>query len=69
MNYVTDPLSQCSLYKNMIYYYQYPKKNILVTFIIFIFKNNRFFVVNTSKMEGKTQNNLCSYRWFGFVKA
>ena len=47
VNYVTNLLAQCSLYKNTIYYFQYQKRMQLLIFFIYSFKPNIFFLVNS----------------------
>ena len=48
VNYVTDLLAQCSLYKSTIYYFQYQRRMLFLIFIIYCFKTNSFFFLVSS---------------------
>ena len=51
VNYVTALLAQCFLHKNTIYYFQYQKKKMkFLIFIVYCFKTNNFFLVNSSNL-------------------
>ena len=57
VNYVTDLLAQCSLYKNTIYYFQYQKRMQYLIFFIYCFKTYIFFLVNSSNLMDTTKTH------------